>query len=1281
MRDRTARRRFERWWVGLGLLGLLHAAGASSVEAGIFGVPTNLNANGTTSGTSVNPPGWFNLGGTTDNTPTDQLRLFIEVTGSTLDIRVFDPGSSGARDSTSGTDTVTTYQLLNPCTPFPTCNGTLREQVANFGDDTAATDNTLVRFSPVGGGTTGSFCTLNAGGCTSFTGLAPGLYEFRVTVNSVAAGAEINAFGVDVRDGSGNPYNVYTIGRTAAQVTTMPIGSTAGPPAASNGGPATFFPYGNRGCTLQTSNFDSDGDGPATATSPDGASTNLPVSGNLVHVETTVQIEPSSGVNLESLNYGMFRIEDTYTTGNSLEWQVADFSGWSDNPANLPRSAVNPIRMYLPTSYAPNGTSANAVAPGEPILRQAVTFVSGQNPPGVGGATTRLGFSASLENPTGSPGNLAIGAFISVGGFPATLSNFGNQQCFINGTLLPSGGRSCTFSTVGGGQRATLAGGTLAPNEVLTFNFQADFQPTVATVQALTGAPAAGSPPPNSTTRAQYTSAFATTETVGPICELRIDPAQALTRAVLRGLRVDVARGTVEFATGTQRRTAAFQLYATDDPAGRDGLVALGSPIVSPVPDSTAPVLYRTDVGPIPSLYLMIEEIETTGRRHMMGPFELTDAKLRRAFERLERRLAGSGLASIRGARVARADRSQVPAAATLAVAAAAPTATTRGVKIAVGQPGGVTVAWGDLRAQGLPATTPASGLRLSAFGQSVPFEVLPDGQGKPAWLRFTAAPLSTVYTGEAVYVLTWTTTRPSLRVALTGWEDPSLPGFTRVERNQIYVASAPVDTDPWQWDLLIGDGTTWPSTGDPSAGDFDLPMLAVGSTEMVPVRIRLLGRSGDSHTVDAAINGVAVGHVTFVGNQPGLLEGEVEATVLRPTGNQLTLTYRGTGADLPLAYLNYLELGIPTVATGASGTVERLAPWDDTLPSSTTATYLIVTHAQFRVQADQIAGLKVAEGHRVAVVDVERVYDRFSAGIVEANALQGLIRQVASLKRLRYVLLIGDDTFDTHDYLGTGARTFVPSLLGRDDEFGWIPSDHRYVDLKDDGMPALAIGRLPVQTPAEADVLVDKLRRQTAVVGNNRSRQLFAVDNQGPSDPDFRAAAQAVAAGVPAGTQVQWADISGGIGQARQALLDAWRAGPELIHYFGHAGPEVWADEGLLTADDVGALANTGRETIVLQWACESQWYQGLFGPSLGEALMLVPRGGALASFGPVGITDARQQQQFYGHLYVALRQPGITLGEAVRQAKAAALAADPTLRPVVEGWTLFGDPALRLP
>jgi hypothetical protein len=343
---------------------------------------------------------------------------------------------------------------------------------------------------------------------------------------------------------------------------------------------------------------------------------------------------------------------------------------------------------------------------------------------------------------------------------------------------------------------------------------------------------------------------------------------------------------------------------------------------------------------------------------------------------------------------------------------------------------------------------------------------------------------------------------------------------------------------------------------------------------------------------------------------------------------------------------------------------------------------YLIITHSLFHDQAEQIASLKEAEGHHVAVVDVERAYDRFSAGLVEANAVGALIRYVAAQGQLKNVLLIGDDTFDTHDYLGTGAIAFIPSLLGWDGEFGRVPSENRYADLNGDGSPDLAIGRLPVQTTEEAAVLSEKIARQRSVLWTNRPVHLFTVDNSAPGDISFAALAHTAAAQLPGGTSTAWADVSiVGIDAARSTLLRGLQDGPMMIHYFGHAGPESWSNQSLLTLEDLAGLAGTYRETILFTWTCEAQFYQYLFGPTINEALYLVPGGGALASFGPAGVTDPALQQALSSRVYQYFLTKRLPLGEAIRRAKAEAMAADPATGPVIEGFNLLGDPTLRLP
>jgi hypothetical protein len=447
-------------------------------------------------------------------------------------------------------------------------------------------------------------------------------------------------------------------------------------------------------------------------------------------------------------------------------------------------------------------------------------------------------------------------------------------------------------------------------------------------------------------------------------------------------------------------------------------------------------------------------------------------------------------------------------------------------------------------------------------------------------------------------------------------------------------------------------------------------------------VRIRFAGSSAHQHTVEARINGEPVGTVSFVGSQPGILTGELPGETLLPVGNRLELVYTTASSDpddLGYAYLNYLELGLPA---GTPAEIEPLqvSAYDPNFTKKVrNADYLVLTHPLFEAQALQIADAKASAGYSAAVLSVERAYDRFSAGIVEASALRELLRELKAGGRLRYVLLLGDDSFDPQDFMGLGLASYVPSPYAWDDQFGRVPSENVLADTDGDGSPDLAIGRLPAQSEEQAAALADKVVRQAESLRQAQGRHLFGVDND-TTPVSFRALADQVAAGLPAGSQVTFADAGVDLDAARAMLLDGLSQGSLVTHVFSHGGPELWADEALASVEDIEGLDGSPGEGVVLQWACQSQWYQYPLGSTIGEALLLVPRGGAVASFGPAGITDIDLQVPFYQQLYVRLFQPGLTLGEAIRDAKAAALAADPRTRPAVEGWNLLGDPALRL-
>ncbi len=788
----------------------------------------------------------------------------------------------------------------------------------------------------------------------------------------------------------------------------------------------------------------------------------------------------------------------------------------------------------------------------------------------------------------------------------------------------------------------------------------------------------------------------------------------AVTRAGIRGVRVD-PEGEVAFVTTTQVGTASFMIYETNDPRGARGRQALhDTPQRSPVPDSLTPILYRVSTRPVTKRFVMIKETETDGGVLWKGPFQVGDRRMRRSFEDVERLMARAGIPHDRvqrtrgmrplniaadqaGRRVLTSHRRRpsVPSRARDGNASSRPRGgrggggarpyATSGVKIEVHAAGRVEVPVTDLEAAGLVGLRPGIPVYLTSRGARVPFQwvAAPDR----SWsLAFQAEGLSTDYSGTNAYVVTVGAPPPGGPVALTDTSKPDTPGFTRVEKNVHYIPSLPEGPDPWQWDVLFS-GWPWPDPSwDPAAGDFDLPDLLPGASGELPLRIQVVGYTEHRHSLTATINGLPVGSLDFDGRVEATLEGTVPAETLLASGNTLSITYVGT--DLPsspggdaMAYIDFLDLAIPRDSSPRTAVFD-LTPYQSDLPSLGGVEYLIVTHPLFRAQADRVAALKADDGLKAVVVETDTAYDRFSGGVVEPRAIQALVRTASRVSAaLRYVLLIGDDTFDPRDFVEIGSRSFVPSLFGRDATWGRLPSETRYSDVDGDGRPDLRFGRLPVQSIAEAEALVEKIATQAETLHVHQGAQLVVVDNSLETDAPFRAVAEEALALLPAGPNVRWARVDQGPNAARAALLEGWQTGALLTHYFGHAGLTEWADERILTHGDIEAHGSTWKPTVLLTWACLSQWHIGIFGTALNEALLLQPGGGPVASFGPAGITSPARQAILIDALYRELAQPGVSLGEAIRRAKRATFDRDPKAQETVEGFLLLGDPALTLP
>ena len=172
--------------IWMAVVALAGVAWPGPAGAATFGVPTRIGtdgqvciANGNPAGigctaAALDPPGYLILTGVDDTNDAGdtvhQMRFFIEVTGTTLDVRVFDAGRSTPLDDDQGAgETTFTYQLFNAA-------GTLLKSIAQGADTAPPTSNRLARMSATAADT--AFVALNAG--TVFT-TTPGLYELRIT--------------------------------------------------------------------------------------------------------------------------------------------------------------------------------------------------------------------------------------------------------------------------------------------------------------------------------------------------------------------------------------------------------------------------------------------------------------------------------------------------------------------------------------------------------------------------------------------------------------------------------------------------------------------------------------------------------------------------------------------------------------------------------------------------------------------------------------------------------------------------------------------------------------------------------------------------------------------------------------------------------------------------------------------------------------------------------------------------------------------------------------------
>jgi len=333
-------------------------------------------------------------------------------------------------------------------------------------------------------------------------------------------------------------------------------------------------------------------------------------------------------------------------------------------------------------------------------------------------------------------------------------------------------------------------------------------------------------------------------------------------------------------------------------------------------------------------------------------------------------------------------------------------------------------------------------------------------------------------------------------------------------------------------------------------------------------------------------------------------------------------------------------------------------------------------------------------------------IYNEFGSGAPSPVAIRNFIKMVYDRSsNLEYVLLLGDASFDFKNIKELPLNSnLIPTFETKEslDPIRGFPSDDFYGllssgeggDLK--GALDIAIGRLPAKNGTEAMDLVRKIINYESAenrFGDWVNKVTFIAD-----DEDFNIhlnQADQIAEKLKTEYPLYNVDkiyldafkqvsTAGGelYPEVQEAINNSLFRGTNVINYMGHGGSTGFAQERILTINDVNNWNNGDRLPLFVTATCSFTGYDDPVEVTAGERAILNPNGGAIALFTTVravySSSNERLTKAVFDNLFEKVDGSIPPIGEILRIAKNSN-AAD-TLGINARKFLLIGDPSLHL-
>lgn len=425
--------------------------------------------------------------------------------------------------------------------------------------------------------------------------------------------------------------------------------------------------------------------------------------------------------------------------------------------------------------------------------------------------------------------------------------------------------------------------------------------------------------------------------------------------------------------------------------------------------------------------------------------------------------------------------------------------------------------------------------------------------------------------------------------------------------------------------------------------------------------------------------------------------------------GNEIVTVSGFTGPDILVfdiadpkrpvlveAYIRRTKFGYTATIEPSSPATEYIAVAADAVPTAdnafpdtpselsygkNSADYLVIAHDRLLQAAEYLADYRRGQGLETMVVDLQDVMDEFNAGVHSPHAIREFLAHAQSYwnKAPDYVVLAGSGTLDYKGHLGYGDNLMPPFVVAAKQEL--CASDNAFADsFGNDGIPEMAIGRIPAVSEDELIAYTDKIIAFESMTGKWRQRALMMADKSAP-EGDFPADGDNLAGFFPADFSVDriyLSDLS--LAQARTRFFNAIDEGALFVNYFGHAGIDRLTPDGLLTAGDAPSMRNMGKTPVITLMTCLAGRFEYPGFGSLAEAMVMRSDGGAVAVWSSSGMSENDEAVEMAARLYETIfagdrETIGMCVLKAIEEYRQSG-----GERFMSDIYNLLGDPALRL-